>query len=117
MAREHHEQHQLDRMEHSLGRIEQSVGLQQAAAERMEKLMATLDEQLKTLSDNLDAATTKLGGDLDTLIAAFKAGGPVTPAQQALLDQASGIADKLNDLDAKTVAATAAEPPVTPATP
>jgi len=115
----HHEQTQLDRIERSVGRQEAAHQRNEKrmieALERLERLqaaMATLDEQLKTLKDNLDAATTKLGGDLDTLIAAFKATGSITPAQQALLDQASGIADKLNDLDAKTVAATAQEPPI-----
>lgn len=128
MGHEHHHrpEHGHNDTEHRLRRIEESVGLQQEAWERnepriiealerlkgLEAVMATLDEQLKTLSDNLDAATTKLGGDLDTLIAAFKATGNITPAQQELLDKASAIAGKLGDLDAKTVAATATEPPI-----
>lgn len=113
---ERHEQERLRRIEHAVGLIQESVGLCQGSLERLEKLMASLDEQLVTLSTNLDAATTKLGGDLDILIAAFKAAGSVTPAQQVLLDAASGIATKLGDLDAKTVAATAVEPPIVPPT-
>lgn len=127
MAQEHHRpehghghndtEHRLRRIEESVGRIEKSVGLQQAAAERIERKMATLSEQLDTIKADLDAATTKLGGDLDILIADFKSAGNLTPAQQAKLDAFSDVATALKDLDDKTVAAVAVEPPVTPPTP
>lgn len=109
-----HEKTQLDRIEAELRIIRHSVGATQGGAEEILRQMATMTEQLETLKGNLDAATTKLGGDIDALIEAFKAAGTVTPGQQAALDALGTVADKLNELDATTVAATAKEPPIEP---
>lgn len=101
----------------TLAILRTSAGATQGGAEEILRQMATLTEQLETLKTDFDEGTTKLGGDVRILIDAFKAGGPVTPAQQAALDGLRGISTKLNDLDAETVAAVATEPPVTPPTP
>ena len=121
----HHEQSQLDRIERSVGRTEASTGRNEgrimemlARLEGIERTMADLSTQLDEVKANLDAATTKLGTDLDILIAAFKAApGTLTPEQQAKLDLIAGVATTLKDMDDKTVAAVSVEPPVDPNAP
>jgi hypothetical protein len=80
--------------------------------------MADLSTQLTDIKSSLEAGTTKLGNDLDILIAAFKAApGTITPEQQQLLDGIGGVAGTLKSADDKILAAVATEPPVDPNVP
>lgn len=121
----HHKETQLDRIEHSVGDTEASTGRNegrimemQSRMEGLENTMADMTTQLTDLKTTLVDGTTKLGTDLDILLAAFKAApGTVTPEQQALLDGIAGIGATLKAADEKILAAVATEPPVDPNVP
>ncbi len=121
----HHEPTQMDRIEKSQGRVEKSQGRDEgrtmealARLKELEQDMADLSTQLTDIKTTLVDGTTKLGTDLDILIAAFKAApGTISPEQQLLLDGVLGIGATLKAADEKILAAVAVEPPIDPVNP
>jgi prefoldin subunit 5 len=91
----------------------------QSLSHQLHKIMSTISEfasKMASFQTRIDTAISDLQGDVDSLtkqIAALQnSAGTVTPEDQKLLDgiqaTASGVADKLDALDALT-------PPVVPA--